>query len=473
MGGEKILNTDIIIITMAKLISTNPSKNYEILGEVEISTDEEITEKVANANKTKTEWRELGIKKRIELLKPICAEFKQRSNEIAELISKEMGKPISECFYEANGYVEEFEWFMENAESALKDEITYEDSNSIHRIVYEPFGTTVVITPWNFPFGIAIWGVIPNLIVGNTVVFKISEECPLIGNLIEDVINNHDLPKGVFSEVYGAGDVGEKLSKSDIDFIWFTGSTKVGQLLYKTAAEKFIKVILEMGGSNPCIVFNDVDIPSAVQTIYDGRFQNCGQFCDAIKRLIVHESIFDEVVSEMKKLVESKKVGDPLDEKTDIGSLVTQRQLVLLQEQVKDALEKGAKVITEGQSPENLKGAFFEPTILTNVTKDMRVWNEEVFGPVLPIVQFKIEDEAVELANDTIYGLGSRVISKNIERAKRVASKIDAGTVEINQGSRWLSCNPFGGYKKSGMGREHGIIGFRELCQLKVVSVNK
>lgn len=458
---------------MAKLISTNPARNYQVIGEVEVSTDEEIAQKVRFANKARIAWKELGIKKRIELLKPIRTEFKRRSNEIAELISKEMGKPIAECFDEVNGFIGEFEWFMENAESALKDKITHEDSNSIHRIVYEPFGTAAVITPWNFPFGMAILGIIPNLIVGNSVVFKISEECPLIGKLVEDVMNNHDLPKGVFSEVYGAGDVGEKLSKSDIDFIWFTGSTKVGQLLYKTAAEKFIKVILEMGGSNPCIVFDDVDIPGAVQTIYAGRFQNCGQVCDAIKRLIVHESIFDEVASEMKKLVESKRVGDPLDEKTNIGSLVAQRQLVLLQEQVKDALEKGAKIITGGQSPENLKGAFFELTILTNITKDMHVWREEVFGPVLPIVQFKTEDEAIELANDTIYGLGSRVISKDLERAKRVASKIDAGTVEINQGSSWLSCNPFGGYKKSGMGREHGIIGFRELCQLKVISMNK
>lgn len=458
---------------MGKLISTNPAKNYEVLGGVEISTDEEITKKVAQANHVKTAWKELGIKHRIELLKPICAEFKQRSNEIAELIAKEMGKPIGECFNEANGHVEEFAWFMENAESALKDEITHEDSNSIHKIVYEPFGTTAVITPWNFPFGMAIWGIIPNLIAGNTVVFKISEECPLVGKLIDNVMNNHNLPKGVFSEVYGAGDVGEKLSKSDIDFLWFTGSTKVGQMLYKTAAEKFIKVIFEMGGSNPCIVFDDVDIPSAAQTIYDERFQNCGQVCDAIKRLIVHESIFDKVVFEIKKLVESKKVGDPLDQKTNIGSLAAQRQLLLLQEQVKHALEKGAKVITGGHPIENLKGAFFEPTILVNITKDMRVWYEEVFGPVLPIVQFKTEDQAVELANDTIYGLGSRVFSKDIERAKRVASKIDAGTVEINQSSRWLYCNPFGGYKKSGMGREHGVVGFRELCQIKVVSMDK
>lgn len=458
---------------MAKLISTSPADNYKVLGEVEISTDQEIKKKVVLANEARTLWKELGIKKRIELLKPICNEFKQRSNEIAELISKEIGKPISECFNEANGYVEEFEWLIENAESALKDEITHEDENSIHRIVYEPFGTTAVITPWNFPFGMAIWGIVPNLIAGNTVVFKISEECPLVGKLIEEVINNHNLPKGVFSEVYGVGEVGEKLSKSEIDFVWFTGSTRVGQLIYKTAAEKFIKVILEMGGSNPCLVFDDADISSAVRTTYKGRFQNCGQVCDAIKRLIVHESIFDEVISELKRLVETKKVGNPLDRNTDMGSLVAERQLKLLQKQIKDALDKGAKIVVGGKVPEKLKGAYFEPTILTSITRDMSVWNEEVFGPVLPVIKFKTEEEAIELANDTIYGLGSRVISKDIERAKRVASRIEAGTVEINKGDRWLLCNPFGGYKKSGMGREGGLVGFKELCQLKVISMSK
>ncbi|MBU0648876.1 aldehyde dehydrogenase family protein [Patescibacteria group bacterium] len=458
---------------MARLISTNPSKNYEILGEVNISSDNEIREKVALANKAKVFWKELGIKKRIELLKPICEEFRTRSDEIAELITREMGKPIIESIEEVNGYVEEFEWFMNNAEVALEDEVTHEDKNFMHKIVYEPFGVAAVISPWNFPFGMAIWGIIPNLLAGNTVVFKISEECPLLGRLIEEVMTKHGLPQGVFSEIYGAGDTGENLAKSDIDLLWFTGSTKVGKSLYKIAADKFIKAILEMGGSNPCVVFDDADIPKAIPTIYDGRFQNCGQACDALKRLIVHKSVFDKMVGGLKELLETKIVGDPFNKKTDIGSLVAKRQSALLQAQVKDALNKGATIITGGGLPQNLEGAFHEPTILTNIKKDMRVWTEEVFGPVLPMMTFNTEEEAIELANDTVYGLGARVFTKDIERAKRVASKIEAGTVEINQASRWLPCNPFGGYKDSGMGREHGTIGFRELCQIKVVSMEQ
>jgi acyl-CoA reductase-like NAD-dependent aldehyde dehydrogenase len=362
---------------------------------------------------------------------------------------------------------------MDNAGLALAKEVTHEDEQSIHTITYEPLGTVAVIAPWNFPLSVSLWGIIPNLLVGNTVIFKISEECPLIGKIIEEIMTSHDLPEGVFSEVYGAGDVGQKLAESDIDLIWFTGSTHVGKLLYTIAAKKFIKAILEMGGSSPCVAFDDIDIPYFAQAIYPERFGNAGQVCDSVKRLIVQDTIFDQVVEELKNVVESKVIGDPLSSETHLGPLVAQRQLIKIQEQVDDAVSKGATVITGGHSAENLQGAFFEPTILTNISKDMRVWTEEVFGPVLPVISFTTEDEALELANDTMYGLGGRVFSKDIERAKRVASRIDTGTVEINQVSRWLPCNPFGGYKQSGMGREHGKVGFRELCQIKLISLEK
>ncbi len=458
---------------MKKLISTNPANNYSVVGEVSISDAAEITEKVRKAQAAKTAWKELGIKKRIDLLRPIGNEFAKRQEEIAKLITQETGKPIQQSRSEVKGGVEKIEWFMNNVGLALEDEVTHEDKDSIHKIVYEPFGVAAVITPWNFPFSMAIWGIVPNLLVGNTAVFKISEECPLVGKLIEETMLNHNLPEGVFAEVYGTGDIGKKLSEGDVDLIWFTGSTKVGKALYKTAAHKFIKAILEMGGSNPFLVFEDVNLSSAAELIYDERFQNCGQVCDATKRLIVHELVAEKLTSELKKVLESTNVGDPEEEQTGIASLVAKRQLDLLKEQVDDALVKGAKVIAQKTLSKNLKGAFYPPTLLGDVTKNMRVWKEEVFGPVLPIVTFKTEEEAIGLANDTPYGLGSRVLSKDDERAQRVASRIEAGTVEINEGSRWLSCNPFGGYKSSGMGREHGVLGFRELSQVKVISSSK
>jgi len=458
---------------MSKLISTNPANNYSIVGEVTISGKAEITQKVQKAQAAKKAWKELGVQKRIALLEPICEEFVKHQEELAKLITRETGKPIQQSKDEAIGYVEDFKWFMEHAPFAIKDEITHEDKNSIHKIVYEPFGVAAVITPWNFPFGMAIWGILPNLLVGNTVVFKISEECPLVGKFIEEVFLDHNLPEGVFAQVYGAGEVGRQLSESEINFIWFTGSTNAGKSLYKTAADKFIKVLLEMGGSNPCVVFEDVDIDKTAEIIYKSRFQNCGQACNAVKRLIVYESIAEKLAAKLKKILKSKRIGNPEDQETDIGSLVAKRQLNLLKEQVDDSFAKGAKIIAQLKLPNNLHGAFYPPTILGNITKDMRVWKEEVFGPVLPMVTFATEDEAIDLANDTPYGLGSKVMSKNNERAERVASKIEAGTVEINEASRWLSCNPFGGYKNSGIGREHGELGFRELCQVKVISKSR
>ena len=458
---------------MAKLISTNPAKNYEVVGEVEVSTDKEISEKVESANNAKTSWKEIGIKKRIEFLKPVYEEFKTKEDEIALLETKETGRALTESKSIISGHLDKIRWFLDNAEFALSDEITHNDNESTHKIVYEPIGVAAVITPWNHPFGMFVWGVLPNLLAGNTVIFKISEECPLVGKLIEKVMLSHKLPQGVFSEIYGTGDVGWKLVNEKIDLIWFMGSTKVGQQLYKLAGEKFIKTILELGGSNPCIVFEDADIKKIVSKIYAKRFRICGQTCDALKRLIVHKSVFDSLVEALKKEIKSKMTGDPENPETELGSLVAKKQLTLLESQVKDAIDKGAKIVVGGYAPKNVSGAYYLPTLLANITKDMRIWNEEVFGPVLSVISFETEEEAINLANDTIYGLGAIIFTKDVERAKRVASKIEAGTVEINNAIHWLSCNPFGGYKKSGMGREHGIVGFRELCQIKVISMEK
>lgn len=458
---------------MIKLISTNPAKNYEVIGSVNISTPQEIKQKVAAAQKAKTLWKELGVAKRVELLKPIYKRLIKDKEELAHLVTKEIGKPIKQSLDDIEWDISFFKSWLENGVKYLEDEITFEDQKSIHKIIYEPLGVAAAIAPWNYPCDMFLWGVIPNLIAGNPVVFKHSEETPLTGRKMEEIMGSGNLPEGVFSEVYGDGKVGEALVNENIDFIWFTGSSKIGKSLYEIAGKKFIKVILEMGGSNPAIVFDDIDVNKIIDKIYTERFQNCGQVCDALKRLIVHRSKFNEVVAKTKKKVEIKRVGDPESPDTDIGSLVAKRQLQLLESQVEDAIKKGAKVITGGKRPENLKGAYYQPTILTNVKRNMRVWKEETFGPVLVVVPFNTEEEAIKLANDTNYGLGSIVFTSDKERAWRVASKIKSGTVEINLANHWLACNPFGGYKESGMGREHGRYGFQELTQLKIVSIEK
>jgi acyl-CoA reductase-like NAD-dependent aldehyde dehydrogenase len=455
---------------MAILISTNPAKNYKRLGSVRVSTPQEIKRKVELANRTKASWKELGVAKRTKLLKPLYRQFLRQKEEIALLVTREIGKPITEAISDLDWDTDYFKDFLRNGPKYLKDEITHQEGKAVHKIIYEPIGTAAVIVPWNFPFANFLWGVVPNLIVGNTVVFKHSEECPLSGKLFEEMMDRLDLPKGVFSEVYGDGKTGEILVRQNIDFIWFTGSSRVGKELFEKAGKKFIKSTLEMGGSNPAVVFGDVDVDDIIDQLYNGRFFNNGQVCDAIKRLIVHEKVFDEIVEKLRKRVEKAVVGNPEDKKTDLGSLVAKRQLETLESQVRDAVKKGAKIVTGGSSPRGFKGAYYLPTLLVNVKRNMMVWKEEVFGPVLPIISFKAEREAVELANDTKYGLGAVVFSRDKKRALKVASKIEAGCIDINTGDHWLPCNPFGGYKESGMGREHGSHGFRELCQIKVVA---
>jgi succinate-semialdehyde dehydrogenase/glutarate-semialdehyde dehydrogenase len=458
--------------TEPEVVTRNPATGAE-LSRYATHDEAGVEAALAQTHAAAQAWRDTPLEERLALLRGVGKLLTERREEYAALITAEMGKPITQSRREAQGYSEEFLWFLDNAEEALKPEVTHEDEQSIHRITYEPYGTAAVITPWNYPYGMAVWGIVPNLVVGNTVVFKISEETPMVGKLLAEIFGNHDLPAGAFGEVYGAGETGRTLSEGDINLIWFTGSTRTGKSLFKTAGEKFIKSVMEMGGSNPCVVFEDADIEAAAELIYSGRFDNCGQVCDAIKRLIVHDSIKQPLMAELARLLKTKRVGAPTDEATDISSLVAKRQLDLLEAQVQDAVAQGAKITAQLTVPDGLRGAFYPPTLLDGIKKSMRVWTEEVFGPVLPVVTFKTEDEAVALANDTPYGLGSRVISADKTRAERVAGKIDAGTVEVNQGDRWLTCNPFGGYKNSGMGREHGMLGLRELCQIKVISSSK
>lgn len=457
---------------MTKLISRNPS-NGEVLGEVEISTEKEIEEKVKMAHDAKNSWKFLGINKRVNLLRKIPKEFSKRKEILAQLASKEMGMPISQSRYDVDDSVRYFNWYLDNAEKYLKPEVVYEDEVVKHTVYCEPYGVVAIISPWNFPLSNFVWMVAQNLIAGNIVIFKHSEEVPLFGKMLEDVINKCGLPEGVFSELYGAGEVGDSLVHKDINLIHFTGSVKTGRYLYKVAAKKFIKAVLELGGSAPGIVFKDANIDRVLESIYANRFTNCGQMCDALKRLIVHESKFDEVVRKLRDKLEKVKVGNSLDESVEIGPLVSEKQLKTLEDQMKDAVDKGAKVIIGGKKLDKTRGWFYSPTLLINIKKEMRVWQEEVFGPVLPIVSFKTDNGAVELANATKYGLGAYLFTDDKEKAQGISLKLETGMVSVNNTSYLQPCSPFGGYKESGMGREHGKFGFYDLTQVKVAAEEK
>ncbi len=454
-----------------KIKSYNPANN-ELLGEVEQTNLDDIKEIVEKSKKAFDIWGFMNIKERITYIQKLYDVIKSKKEEFAELITNEMGMPISESLYDIDSGLEHIEWYMNNAEKIIGNKITYEDETEIDKILFEPKGVAAVIIAWNFPFSSFVWQAVTNLIVGNTVIIKHSELVPLCSQFIYNIVNSV-LPKNVYNVVYGPGEVGRNLVEQDIDLICFTGSTKTGQYLYKLAGEKFIEAVMECGGSAPGIIFEDADIDDVVEAMYINRFANSGQICDGQKRLIVHSSKIDEVCTKFKQCIESKHIGNPLDEKTEIGPLVSKDQLEKLEIQVADALEKGAIVLCGGKRLENTNGNYYLPTILTNISADMKVYTEEVFGPVMPIIKFDTIEEAIKIANDTQYGLGGYVYTKDKSKFDRVVKQLKTGMIAWNKLYYLRPCNPFGGYKKSGIGKNNSEFGLRELCNIKVVTYEK
>ena len=456
-----------------ELISTNPAKNYEEIGRVNITTEAEVSSAVKAAHAAFPAWRDLGVAGRVPYFEKFLAAYQTRATQLAELQSQEMGKKIGESTGDVADGAEWLQNQLKHAERMLTTKVIDDLEDRTVKLHHEPFGVAAVIAPWNYPTDQWFMGVGQALLAGNAVVFKHSEECSLTSQLMDECMQEAGFPTGVFTTVYGAGEVGEYLVNQDINLIHFTGSSRVGEALYKKAAEKFIPCVLEMGGSSPGLVFEDVDIEEACDSVYAERFSNCGQVCTALKRLFVHESIFDEVVAGLKDRAEAQVLGDPLEEATTQGPLVAARIRDLLAEQVEDAKAKGVSVVAGGEIPAEPAGAYYLPTILTDVTKDMRVYQEETFGPVLTVMPFSTEAEAIELANDTEYGLSAYVYTKDTDRAERVAKAFQAGQVSVN-GAFYLSPHaPFGGYKKSGLNRGSGLLGYRFVTQAKVVAKPK
>lgn len=454
-----------------KIKSYNPANN-ELLGEVEETNLNEI-ENIFNKSKEASKiWGYLTLEERIQYIQKLYNVIKSKKQEFAELITNEMGMPISEALYDVDSGLEHIEWYMNNAQKIIGEKITYEDEKEIDKIIFEPKGVVAVIIAWNFPFSSFVWQAITNLIVGNTVILKHSELVPLCSKFIYDMVNSV-LPENVYNVVYGAGEVGRKLVEQDIDLICFTGSTKTGQSLYKVAGEKFIEAVLECGGSAPGIVFEDADIDSVLEAMYINKFANSGQICDGQKRLIVHNSKMVEVCNKFKEYIENKHIGNPLDKETEIGPIVSVGQLEKLEEQVKDAVKKGAKIICGGKRLENNNGNYYLPTILTNITKDMKVYTEEVFGPVIPIIEFETIEQAIEIANDIQYGLGGYVYTTDRNKFDRLVKELKTGMIAWNNLYYLRPCNPFGGYKKSGLGKNNSEMGLQELCNIKVVTYEK
>ena len=458
-----------------KLKSINPH-DQSIVGELKISTQQEIKRAVKKAKEVFLQWKELPITKRVEYIKKFRQEVGRNKEKIAKLTTIEMGKPLRQSINDIEGELKFLDFYIKKGPQYLSDEVILKKGKEIFKITHEPYGVCACIVPWNFPLSMATSGIIPALIAGNTVILKPSEHTSFTQKLIADLLWKAGVPKGVVNILIGPGKVGKLLIDEPIDLVWFTGSTKVGQDIYEKCGKKLIKSLLEMGGSSPGIVFADADLDSAVDSLYWARFLNCGQVCTAIKRLFVQKPIYNKVVKLFKNRLKTIKIGNPMYKGTDIGPLVSRKQLKILKEQVADAVFKGAKIEIGGKEPKDKqlkKGNYFEPTILTNLKLDTRVLTEEVFGPVLSIMPFKTEREAIELANNTEYGLSAEIYTTDLKKGERVARQIQAGTVAINTDDFFKPECPFGGYKKSGIGREYGEIGMKEFSQVKVIAVVK
>ncbi len=453
------------------LISYNPS-NGSIIGKTVCSTPEDVRTSVNKSKRAWSSWKKTPFAKRASYCKKLIELLKSNKNKIARLTSLEMGKPFTEALGDIDWELDFISYYAENAEKILGEKMIRKDKRAVYKTLYEPWGVVASIAPWNFPVSMASTGITAPLMAGNTVIFKPSEYTTLTQKLFVDLFNQTGLPEGVLQCVVGDGSVGKMLIDSDVNYVWFTGSTAVGQEIYKKCADKLIRCTLELGGSSPGIVFADCPLETTIETVYTARFYNCGQVCSAIKRLFVEKPVMDSVVDKLVQKVQSAVIGDPLDSKTTIGPLVSKKQLDILVSQIEDARKKGAKIIIGGTKPDDKKltgGNYFLPTIITNVTENMRVFKEEVFGPVLPVMSFSSEKEAVRLANDTEYGLTAEIFTSDVKKGRRIAGDLDAGGISVNGDVIYSPHCPIGGFKKSGIGREYGEEGFKEFGQLKYI----
>lgn len=459
---------------ITKIISTNPSNNYEFLWEVEVNSLEEIKEKIKFSIIAQKKWEWIDLKSRIKYLTDVYSIFATNKEKIAKSISEEMWMPISQSRDEVAYWMNYFSWYLENAINYLSPEITLENDKELHTVFYEAKWIVVAIAPWNYPFSMFVWTCMQAILAWNSVIFKTSKETILTWKIINDLVDKTSLPKWVFSEIFWDWSIWDLLINEDgIDFITFTWSTNVWKSIQKKSVEKWIWCVMELWWSAPWIIFEDSNIDEIIDTVYFLRYSNSWQMCDWLKRLIVHENKYDEVVEKLIKVLENKNIWNPLDQKTDIWPVVSDRQLGVLQEQFNDAIAKWAEIIYSWSIDEKLKWAYFYPTVLWNISFDMKVWKEEVFWPILPIVKFKSIEEAIELANDTKYWLWAYIFTQDKDLFKTVAKEIKSWMVQLNNLNYCIPQNPFGWYKNSWVWREHWKWWFAEFTNVKVTSMNK
>lgn len=400
--------------------------------------------------------------------------------EIALLVSQETGKPVAEAIsMELSTTLDLMQYFARKSarllrprrigvgQYALMGRSSYE--------IYKPLGVVGIVSPWNFPWATPLAEVVMALLAGNGVVLKPSELTPLTGLKIKDIFDRAGLADGLLQVVTGDGSTGAALVGAGVDKIMFTGSVATGKRVAEAAARYLTPVVLELGGKDPMVVLDDANIQNAARGAVWGAFANSGQSCASVERCYVHESLAEQFIAEV--VAETKRLRQAIgtDIAADVGSMTSERQLLTVQKHVDEAIDKGATALTGGDRVPDVAGKFFPPTVLIDVNHEMDIMREETFGPVLPIMIFKTDDEAVRLANDSIYGLTASVWTNNIARGRRLAERIEAGTIMVNEVvyTHGIAQTPWGGIKQSGFGRTHGRAGLLELVSARQIHVNR
>lgn len=450
------------------ITSQNPYTGKQIAEIKEFDTEEikQALEKAHNRFKT---WRKTGFTERAGLMKKAADELRKNKKEYAETITKEMGKPITQSIAEVEKCAWVCEYYAENAEKHLAPETIETDAEKSY-VSYEPLGVVLAVMPWNFPFWQVFRFAAPALMAGNIGVLKHASNVMQSAGNIQKVLERAGFPEGCFQNLPVGSDKVESIVRDKrVRAVTLTGSTGAGSSVARVAGDEIKKSVLELGGSNALVVFKDANLEETAKTCVQARFQNTGQSCIAGKRLLLQEDIADEFLEIFTAKVKELKSGDPMNEETYIGVMAKDDLAKDLEKQVNDSVKAGAKIHLGGKR----KGTYFEPTILTEVTKEMPVFKEETFGPAVSVTTFKTEEEAVDLVNFSDFGLGVSIFTEDMEFAGKLVPQFEDGAVFINELVKSDPRLPFGGTKVSGYGRELSVQGIREFVNKKTVYFNK